>query len=89
MMEDILSNLTEDNNIEARLNTMHATYLMVQCCRDSQSSIRGLSVFNALKSQYFEVNPEVNFNVDVLIVVVVTLIHICISGSTSVWHHSC
>ena len=52
-----MSNLTPE--VEAQLNLMHATYLVMECCCDS-SSLRGCEVFRALYSMYFDDNSKVN-----------------------------
>lgn len=52
VLEGIMKNLTDRIEEEAKLNTMHMTYLAIECSLPRQCTL-GLNVFNDLHSEYF------------------------------------
>ena len=52
VLDGIMKNLTDKMEEEAKLNTMHMTYLAVECSLQMKSTL-GLKVFNDLYSEYF------------------------------------
>lgn len=62
VLDGIMKNLTVDIEEEAKLNTMHMTYLAIECS-STRKPTTGLKVFNVLYSEYFGESKVCEYNI--------------------------